>query len=83
MCMYQINKKKLDLVVEIDPAVPKQVFQDKNKFERVIYRLVSNAVKHTQKGYIKVTIKMEVSDFGEPAIQQPIMSDLNSMYSEI
>ncbi|HKQ37275.1 MAG TPA: MASE1 domain-containing protein [Verrucomicrobiae bacterium] len=52
------NKKKIALVAEVDPAMPK-VFADQGKFKQILYNLLSNAVKFTPEGGT-VTVKAEI-----------------------
>ena len=54
------NKKKISLVAEADPAMPK-IFADQGKFKQILYNLLSNAVKFTPEGGT-VTVKAEIGD---------------------
>lgn len=51
-----ITNKKIDLIYEIDPQVPPYLIGDGKKIHRIILNLVGNAIKFTQKGYIKIKI---------------------------
>jgi len=66
----QAAEKNLDLIVDKKPVT---VFADPNKIEQVLENLVSNAIKYTNKGYVKVslaesetklTVKVEDSGIG-------------------
>lgn len=70
MFRNQAAEKGLDLIVDKKPVT---VFADPNKIEQVIENLVSNAIKYTNDGYIKVslaesdtdlTVKVEDSGIG-------------------
>ncbi|WP_342477198.1 ATP-binding protein [Paenibacillus sp. FSL H7-0350] len=56
----RIREQKLDLVVEIDPAVPLDLVGDVNRLRQVLNNLVGNAVKFTHAGSIYIMVnKME------------------------
>lgn len=72
----QVADKYLKFVFERDPAIPQKVIGDVVKLRQVLYNLVSNAIKFTQRGSIivsakllanadnKATIEFSVSDTG-------------------
>lgn len=72
----QVEEKYLKLVFERDPNIPDKVIGDVVKLRQVLYNLVSNAIKFTQRGSIivsaklisnadnKATIEFAVSDTG-------------------
>jgi len=53
------EKKRLDLVLDIDEDVPDIIIGDAARFRQVIFNLVSNAVKFSDKdgSYVLVTVK--------------------------
>ena len=53
MFRNQAVEKNLDLIVDKKPA---SVFADPSKIEQVLENLVSNAIKYTNDGYIKVSL---------------------------
>jgi len=73
---YKVVEKSLDLVIDIQPNVPRYLKGDKLRLNQVLYNLVGNAVKFTDKGsiYIRVMnsydgddsafLKFEVEDTG-------------------
>jgi signal transduction histidine kinase/DNA-binding response OmpR family regulator/HPt (histidine-containing phosphotransfer) domain-containing protein len=48
--------KGLDLVCEIDASVPETVMGDGNRIRQVILNLMSNAIKFTESGHVRVTV---------------------------
>jgi PAS domain S-box-containing protein len=70
------TRKDIDLVYEIDPAVPLCLTGDTTRIGQVLVNLISNAVKFTEHGYVSlkvrslgevnkhIRIEFEVSDTG-------------------
>ncbi len=73
--MFQIeaDKKRLSLVFNLAPELPKYLFSDEKKLRQVLINLLSNAVKFTSTGGITLTAKLN-----------PNLSEKsNSIYFEI
>ncbi|MGA1864160.1 MAG: response regulator [bacterium] len=49
-----IADKGLRLILEIDPDLPENLILDEVRLRQVLFNLVGNAVKFTEKGYIKL-----------------------------
>lgn len=66
------ENKGLDLIFDIDSAVPHQLTSDEQRLHQILLNLVGNAIKFTQRGSVRVRIflpdsthwAMEVSDTG-------------------
>jgi len=54
---YKINEKDLQFKLNIEPDVPKFIIGDKLRLNQILYNLVGNAVKFTDTGFVKVTVK--------------------------
>lgn len=52
---YQFNKKGIKLIFENDEDII--INTDKEMFTEIVYNLVSNAYKYTEKGYVKISLK--------------------------
>ena len=49
--------KGLDLMTEFDQDVPKIIIGDSYRLQRILINLISNAIKFTEKGFVKLAIK--------------------------
>lgn len=56
------NSKKLNFIIEIDDKLPKRLYGDDVRLRQIITNLLTNAVKYTEKGFIKLSIKRADSD---------------------
>ncbi|MFH0811734.1 MAG: ATP-binding protein [Pseudomonadota bacterium] len=58
----KVNEKGLELSYEIMPEVPEHLTGDPHCLRRIIYNLINNAVKFTEKGQIHLKIKRYYND---------------------
>jgi PAS domain S-box-containing protein len=56
----KVNKKGLDFQVEIGHGVPQLLLLDEVRFRQILLNLVGNAVKFTDKGFVRVAIKVRM-----------------------
>ena len=55
----QAKKKGLEFSIQYDFPLPKYVYSDYVRIKQILLNLCSNAIKFTQKGYIKITMRYE------------------------
>lgn len=59
MMRVKVKEKSLDMVVECGPEVPDRIRADELKLRQVLINLMSNAVKFTAKGSIRLAVSSE------------------------
>lgn len=58
----KISEKGLKFSLDIDPRLPQMMLIDEIRVRQVLLNLMGNAVKFTHKGYIKLSVKVTLSD---------------------
>lgn len=51
-----IDRKKLEVILEIEPGVPEEIVADDVRIQQVLSNLLTNSLKFTDRGYVKVTL---------------------------
>ena len=62
------ENKGLDLLTDIDISLPDYVLADEIRIRQILFNLIGNAVKFTQDGFIKVTLKLMKQNFNSNTI---------------
>ncbi|MCR5756069.1 MAG: response regulator, partial [Acetatifactor sp.] len=57
--MERAKSKGLDFIVEVDEKLPTRMIGDDVRLAQVILNILTNAVKYTEKGYVRFTIREE------------------------
>lgn len=61
--LYGLEKKGLEILLDIDPLLPKYLWIDAMRIKQIIVNLLANAQKFTEQGEIKIYIKV-LEDLG-------------------
>ncbi len=54
---HKTHEKKIDFILDVDSSVPKKVVIDDVRLRQIFFNLIGNAVKFTDKGYVKLSVK--------------------------
>ena len=60
------HEKGLQLMLEVDPAVPRNLLGDETRYRQILINLVGNAIKFTESGH--VFIRLQRLDANDPEI---------------
>ncbi|MCK5672845.1 MAG: GAF domain-containing protein [Spirochaetales bacterium] len=52
----KISEKKLDFIIEISQLVPEVLVFDEIRFRQILLNVIGNAVKFTEKGFVKISL---------------------------
>lgn len=61
---YGVNEKGLEMLIDIDHTIPRYIWADNMRLKQIFVNLLSNALKFTEKGEIKVFVK-KLKDKGD------------------
>ena len=58
----RLDKESVELIVSINPAIPRLLIGDSVRIKQIIINLANNAVKFTAKGQVKLTFDYKIID---------------------
>ena len=62
MISLKAEKKGLDIKLELDPALPTELYGDAVRIRQIIVNLMNNAVKYTEEGCVTLSLSGEVDE---------------------
>ncbi|MEN2282514.1 PAS domain S-box protein [Algoriphagus sp. SE2] len=66
---FHANEKLIKIKFSIDPKIPSQVIGDPVRLGQIINNLISNAIKFTENGYVKIDLKELVRESDSTLIE--------------
>ncbi|MCP4132399.1 MAG: response regulator [bacterium] len=70
----KIKAKGLQLIIDIPPELPEALLLDETRLRQILINLVGNAIKFTETGYIKLSVK-------KPYLENKQQSSFNFLFS--
>ena len=68
MIRPRLDKKGLDLILDIDQNIPEKLFGDDVRIRQVITNILTNAVKYTEKGSVTFSMSYDPVEYSEEEI---------------
>lgn len=60
--LNRIGDKNIEILYDIDTNLPMKLYGDRQRIRQIIINLMNNAIKFTEEGFVKLTIKTEFID---------------------
>ncbi len=64
MSLARLGDKKLEIVVNVDPDLPKGLLGDEIRIRQILINLMTNAIKYTRQGVVSLKITQTRHDYG-------------------
>ena len=59
---FQANERALKISAEIDGGIPNQLIGDSVRIGQIVNNLVSNAIKFTERGFVRISLQLEKTE---------------------
>ena len=60
--LNRIGEKKVELLYDIDKNMPRKLWGDGQRIRQIIINLMNNAIKFTESGYVRLSVKVSTLD---------------------
>jgi signal transduction histidine kinase/CheY-like chemotaxis protein/HPt (histidine-containing phosphotransfer) domain-containing protein len=62
MLLFKTEEKNIQLLIHIDEKLPKRLVGDPTRINQVLLNLAGNAVKFTEKGFVKINVQLSKTE---------------------
>lgn len=62
LLMVRTNDKELELILDYPPECPRQLLGDPARLRQILFNLVGNAIKFTDRGHIRIGIQCDLTE---------------------
>ena len=59
MVLFKAQDKGLNFIIDVDETLPNELLGDEMRVKQILTNILNNAVKYTEKGHVKLTLKGE------------------------
>lgn len=59
LTLTRIGEKPVELIYDIDSEMPETLVGDSGRIRQIMINIINNAVKYTEEGYIRVSVRLE------------------------
>lgn len=80
--LNRIGEKNVELLYDIDEKLPAKLHGDALRIRQVVINLMNNAIKFTERGYVKLKIEMTEAHDGEAALRFTVEDSGQGIRSE-
>lgn len=60
--LNRIGEKRVELLYDIDKSMPRKLWGDGQRIRQIIINLMNNAIKFTESGYVRLSVKVNTLD---------------------
>ena len=76
MVFLKTKEKGLAFIVDVDESLPDELYGDKARIRQVITNILANAVKYTDKGSVRLTVRGAFESKNEPGYMLNLMIEV-------
>ena len=64
----KLKEKRLEFKIEIADDIPQSIVLDEIRLRQVLFNLIGNAIKFTEKGYVKLAVRKKFKDIDKSSL---------------